>query len=67
MEKAVFRQIAFPLSAFDYLKEFQRRQAAMTGTSLTNNEALAMILREHQKMTTVGSEEHEQARREAGT
>lgn len=49
-ETAVFRQIAFPLSAFDYLKQFQREHAARTGQRITNSEALALILKQHGAM-----------------
>jgi hypothetical protein len=45
----VFRHIAFPLAAFDYLKDFQRGYEAMYGQSITNNQALAIILAEHQR------------------
>ena len=44
----VFRHIAFPLPAFDYLKEFQRGYEATHGERITNNQALAIILAEHQ-------------------
>lgn len=50
-EKPIFRQIAFPLSAFDYLKHYQREHLARTGQCITNNEALASILKEHKTMT----------------
>jgi hypothetical protein len=46
-EPAVFRQLAIPLSAFDYLKATQRRIAADEGRKPTNSETLARILREH--------------------
>lgn len=64
----VFRQIAFPVRAFDYLKAFQRRHLARTGEHLTNNGALSLILREHEQLTaTVESEEHEPTRSKAPT
>lgn len=63
MEQVVFRQIAFPVSAFDYLKEYQRGHLARTGEHLTNNAALASIMKEHQQMTAnVESEEHDPKR-----
>lgn len=58
MEQLVFRQIAFPVSAFDYLKDFQRGYEQRHGVHLTNNQAIAIILSEH-KQTTVESEAHE--------
>lgn len=45
----VYRHIAFPLPAFDYLKEFQRRHEAQHGERINNNQALAIILAEHQR------------------
>jgi hypothetical protein len=48
-EKLVFRQVAFPVSAFDYLKEVQREHERQTGAKLTNNQVLALILAEHQQ------------------
>lgn len=65
MEQAVFRQIAFPLSAFDYLKEFQRGYERRHGVRLNNNQALAIIMGEHK--ATVESEEHGNAGRKAST
>lgn len=44
----VYRHIAFPLPAFDYLKEFQRGYEARHGERINNNQALAIILAEHQ-------------------
>ena len=61
MQKAIFRQIAFPLSAFDYLKQFQREQEAKHGARLTNNQALARILSEHQQTAERGEQTHDQA------
>jgi hypothetical protein len=52
-EPAVFRSIAFPLSAFDYLKQFQRDYQERHGVSLNNNQALAVILEEHQKQFNI--------------
>jgi hypothetical protein len=56
-EQLVFRQVAFPVSAFDYLKDFQRDIERRTGERLNNNQVLARILAEHQQ-STVESEEH---------
>lgn len=57
-EKLVFRSIAFPLSAFDYLKDFQRAYEGRHGVRITNNEAVAIIFGEH-KQATAGSGAHE--------
>lgn len=47
----VFRQVAFPVKTFDYLKQFQRRYEAMNGVRLTNNQALAIIIEQHKEQT----------------
>lgn len=56
-EQLVFRQVAFPVSAFDYLKDFQRDIERRTGQRLNNNQVLARILAEH-RQSNVDSEEH---------
>ncbi|MCK9988842.1 MAG: hypothetical protein AzoDbin1_05314 [Azoarcus sp.] len=48
VEKAVFRNFAIPVSAFDYLKQFQRDYEQRYRVRLTNNQVLAIILKEHQ-------------------
>lgn len=48
-EPLVFRQVAFPVSAFDYLKEVQRGYEKTHGVRLNNNQVLAVILAEHKK------------------
>ena len=48
-ESVVFRTIAFPVSAFDYIKDFQRQYKLKHGLDLTNNQILAIILKEHQQ------------------
>jgi hypothetical protein len=55
-EQVVFRQVAFPVSAFDSLKEYQRAIERRTGERLNNNQVLARIIAEHKQ--TVESEEH---------
>lgn len=57
MEKTVFRSIAFPVSAFDHLKEFQREYERRHGVRINNNEALAIILKQHRQFIAE-SEEH---------
>jgi len=59
MPIAIFRRVAFPLRAFDYLKQFQREQEAKHGVRLTNNQALAQILSEHQHSAESGGPHHE--------
>lgn len=53
-EKAVFRSVAFKVSAFDYLKNYQRHLEAAEGRQMTNNEVLARIIREHQQARNAG-------------
>lgn len=48
-ESVVFRSIAFPVSVFDYLKDFQRQYKRKHGVALTNNQIIAIILKEHQQ------------------
>lgn len=47
----IFRQVAFPLPTFDYLKAFIREYEVQHHASLTNNQALAIILSEHEQLT----------------
>lgn len=56
-EQLVFRQVAFPVSAFDYLKDYQRDIERQTGQRLNNNQVLARIMAEH-RQSNVESEEH---------
>lgn len=51
----IYRHIAFPLPAFDYLKAFQRRYEAQHGERINNNQALAIILAEHQRGTVTNN------------
>ncbi len=48
-EQLVFRQVAFPVSSFDYLKDYQRDIERRTGEHLNNNQVLARILAEHKQ------------------
>lgn len=52
-EPVIFRQVAFPLSSFDYLKDYQRRYEEQHGARLTNNQTLALILKEHQQQNPI--------------
>lgn len=65
-EQLIFRQVAFPLSAFDYLKAVQRDIEQKTGQRLNNNQVLARIMAEHQQ-SNVDSEEHVSTRRKTRT
>lgn len=55
-EQVVFRSIAFPVSAFDYLKDFQRLYKQRHGVDLNNNQTITVILKQH-KQFNVESEE----------
>jgi hypothetical protein len=46
-EKAVFRNLAIPVSAFDHIKYTQRALQASTGQAITLNQAVAHIVRQH--------------------
>lgn len=56
-EALVFRQVAFTLTTFDYLKEFQRGYERMHGVRLNNNQTLAVILAEHRQMNVDSGEQ----------
>lgn len=53
-EPTVIRQVSFPLRCFDHLKQVQRKLKAEQGTSLTNNEVLALILDQHAQQFPAG-------------
>lgn len=48
-EKCVFRSFALPVTTFDYLKQFQRDYQARYAVRINNNEAITIILRQHQQ------------------
>lgn len=50
-EKAVFRTVPIPVSAFDHIKDTQRAIQARTGRAVTFNEVFATIVREHKQHT----------------
>ena len=50
----IYRTIAFPIKTFDYLKQFQRHREIRSGTHMTNSEALALLLKEHEKSEQQG-------------
>lgn len=48
--KKVFRSFALPILTFDYLKKFQREYQEEHRVSINNNQALAILLRQHQQL-----------------
>jgi hypothetical protein len=48
-EPLVYRQVALPVSAFDYIKHFQREHEARHGVRLTNSQVLTAIIRQFAK------------------
>ena len=56
-EKMVYRQVAIPVSAFDWLKNRQRTHEAQAGYLISNSEALAMIISEHKRLTVESGEQ----------
>lgn len=50
----VLRQVAFPVIAFDYLKDYKRRYKQVHGFRPNNNQCLAMILAEHKQASSMG-------------
>lgn len=53
-EQLIFRQVAFPESSFDYLKDFQRAHYELHGVWLNNNRCVALILAEHKQAASMG-------------
>ena len=51
-EKAVFRNLALPISVFDYIKDTQRSQEARHGDRLSISQVVSQIIREHQTHST---------------
>jgi cell fate (sporulation/competence/biofilm development) regulator YmcA (YheA/YmcA/DUF963 family) len=48
-EKAVFRNLALPVSVFDHIKDVQRAQEALQGHRMTICQTVSHIVREHQR------------------
>ncbi len=48
-EKAVFRNLAIPVSAFDHIKDTQRAIQASTGLAIGLNDTVAHIIRQHKQ------------------
>lgn len=49
-EKAVFRNVFIPVSAFDHIKDTQRAIQASTGQAMTFNDTVAHIIRQHKQL-----------------
>lgn len=56
-EKAVFRTVPIPISAFDHIKDTQRAIQARTGRAVTFNEVFALIVHEHRQFTQNAAQE----------
>lgn len=52
-QKCVFRNFALPVATFDHLKQFQRSYEKEHSVKLTNNQMLAIILRQHKDLLEV--------------
>ena len=48
-DKKIFRSFALPLVTFEYLKLFQRQYLKKHKVSINNNQAIAVLLAEHQQ------------------
>lgn len=48
-EKAIFRNLAIPVSAFDHIKDTQRAIQASTGLAIGLNATVAHIVRQHKQ------------------
>lgn len=53
-EAVVFRQVAFPVSAFDHLKDYQRSYEHKHGATISNSQCVALILAEHKQAASLG-------------
>ncbi len=51
-EKAVFRNLALPVSVFDYIKDTQRSREVTHGDRLSISQVVSQIIREHQTHPT---------------
>lgn len=63
-EKAVFRTVPIPVSAFDHIKDTQRAIQARTGRTVTFNEVFSLIVHEHkqhQQNADNGAHAHDRA------
>lgn len=49
LNSVVYRQLAIPVTAFDRIKDYQRKHMARHGAHLTLAQSLAAIVREHQQ------------------
>lgn len=56
-EKAVFRTVPIPVSAFDHIKDTQRAIQARTGQAPTFNEVFALIVHQHKQLTQNAEQE----------
>lgn len=56
-EKAVFRNLAIPVSAFDHIKDTQRAIQASTGQYASLNDTVAHIVRQHKQHTQNAAQE----------
>lgn len=56
-EKAVFRNLAIPVSAFDHIKDTQRAIQARTGQHVSLNDTVAHIVRQHKQHTQNAAQE----------
>lgn len=50
-EKAVFRNLAIPVSAFDHIKDTQRTLQQTFGQPVSLNETVAHIVHQHRQQT----------------
>lgn len=52
--KRVFRNFSLPVDAFDHLKSFQREYERSNRVRLSNSQILAILIRQHRKLSTDG-------------
>lgn len=52
----IFRSFSLPLVTFEYLKKFQREYQAKHTVVINNNQAIAILLSEHQQLNVENEE-----------
>ena len=57
-EPAVMRTIPIPVSAFNHVKDTQRKHEAATGVRPSLNETFALLILDHQRLTAINEQRH---------
>lgn len=57
-EPAVVRTIPIPVSAFNHVKDLQRKREAALGARQSLNETFAFLILDHQRLTAINEHRH---------